>query len=463
MKRILTVLLAACILAAMLNPTLADDNWPQFRGLHASGIGSGNPPTEWDVKSGKNIGWKVPIEGLGHSAPVVWNDRVFLTTAVPGGSDKTGSEKGEPEKATLKTGWLGGTGDSAKDVEQWTWRVICVDLKTGKELWNKQVHSGKPEVKRHLKASHANCTPATDGKHVVAFFGSEGLYCFDFDGNLKWKKDFGRLHCGSYNMRELEWGFASSPVIHKHYVVLQCDCLNTGFVSILDLANGKEVRRIKRSDVATWSTPCVLKAGGKTQIVCNGFKEMASYDFETGERLWTLSGGGDVPVPAPLFFDDIFLITNGHRRSPIYAISATARGDVTPNNESEELPEGLVWHQPRDGSYMPTPIIVDGLLYNCNDNGVLVVRDAKSGEKVYKKRVSTGTNNFTASAVATSKHLYFCSEKGNVIVVKTGKEFEEIADNDMGAVVMATPAIAGDRMLIRTVDQLFCIGASARR
>ena len=138
-------------------------------------------------------------------------------------------------------------------------------------------------MKRHLKASHANCTPATDGKHVVAFFGSEGLYCFDFDGNLKWKKDFGRLHCGSYNMRELEWGFASSPVIHKHYVVLQCDCLNTGFVSILDLANGKEVRRIKRSDVATWSTPCVLKAGGKTQIVCNGFKEMASYDFETGE------------------------------------------------------------------------------------------------------------------------------------------------------------------------------------
>ena len=266
------------------------------------------------------------------------------------------------------------------------------------------------------------------------------------------------MHSGPYDAKELEWGFASSPVIHNKHVILQCDCLNTGFVAVLDLASGNEIRRIAREDVATWSTPCVLAAGGKTQIVCNGYKEMASYDFDTGERLWTLHGGGDVPVPAPLFYEDMFLITNGHGRSPTYAIKATARGDITPQKDNDELPAGLAWYQPRDGSYMPTPIVVDGLLYTCNDNGVLIVRDAKSGSLIYKTRVSSGTNNFSASAVATKKHLYFCNEKGKVIVIKTGKEFESVATNDMGAVVMATPAISGNRLLMRTVDKLICIG-----
>ncbi len=439
-------LATACLIFAATSLLTAQENWPQFRGEGANGIGAGNPPTQWDVKTGENVLWKTAIEGLGHSAPIVWGDSVFITTAVSADSDKP----------SLETGWVGGSGEAAPDSGIWTWKVICLDRNSGKIKWTRTASSGEPTIERHLKATHANCTAATDGNCVVAFFGSEGLHCYDFEGELKWKKDFGRLHSGPYNSEELEWGFASSPVIHNGHVVVQCDCLNIGFVSILNLEDGTEVRRIVREDVATWSTPCVVNANGKSQIVCNGYKQMAAYDFETGDLIWTLSGGGDVPVPTPLFHEDKFFVTNGHGRSPVYAVAADAKGDITPK-EGEDLPEGLAWYQPRGGSYMPTPIIVGDLLYTCNDSGVLTVRDTATGEKLYKRRVWGGKNTFSASAVATSEHLYFASESGNVIVAKTGREFEHIATNDMRGIVMATPAMAGDQLFVRTVESLVCI------
>ncbi len=429
------------------NPTLAQENWPQFRGTGALGVSQGQPPTQWNIETGENVIWKAPIEGLGHSAPIVWGDKVFVTTAV---SENT-------TKPSLVTGWVNGSGKSAADSGKWQWKIICLDRKSGKPLWSKTAKTGKPMVKRHVKASHANCTPATDGKYVVAFFGSEGLYCYDYDGNLKWKKDLGRLHSGPYNMKKLEWGFASSPVIYDGHVVVQCDCLNTGFVAILNLEDGKEVRRIERKDVATWSSPCIFKWKGKTQLVCNGYKQMTSYDFDSGKQLWTLRGGGDVPVPTPLFHQGMVYITNGHGRNPAYAISPDASGDLTPQ-KGEDLPKGLVWYEKRGGSYMPTPIIVDQLLYTCNDNGVLTVREAKTGKQIYKTRVAKSKNNFSASAVATKDHLYFSSESGQIIVVKTGDKFERVAINDMKQVVMATPAISGNHLFIRTTEHLVCIG-----
>ena len=425
------------------------DNWPQFRGTGAAGIGLGDVPAEWDVESGKNIIWKQAIPGLAHSSPIVWGDHVFLTTCV-------NSESDDP---ALQTGWLGGTGKAVEEKGEWTWQLVCLNRTDGKIRWTKNCASGKPEIKRHLKATHANCTPATDGQHVIAFFGSEGLYCFDFDGNLKWIKDFGRLHSGPYNATKLEWGFASSPVIYKNRVVVQCDCLNASFVSVLDIENGDETKRIERNDVATWSTPAVIETEAGTQIVCNGYKQMASYEFGTGKLLWTLNGGGDVPVPTPLFTNGLIYLTNGHGRTPTYAISPDATGDLTPATDAAaKLPEGLKWWQPRDGSYMPTPIIVDDLLYTCNDNGRLAVRDALTGELVYKQRVSKSTHTFSGSAVATKNHVYFPSEKGVVIVIKTGREYELAAENDMKQVLMTTPAIASNQLFIRTTKHLYCVG-----
>lgn len=443
----LLVLIAVVTAVSCPNSVSGFQNWPQFRGPNGTGLGEGNPPVHWDVESGENIRWVADVPGLGHSAPVVWGENVFLTTAVNRSTDTP----------TLKTGWLGGTGDDAGDQGEWSWRVICLNRNDGKIRWSKEVANGAPTIKRHLKATHANCSCATDGNYVVAFFGSEGLYCFDNDGNSVWKKDFGKLHSGPYNAPKLEWGFSSSPIIHNEQVIVQCDCINDAFVSVLDLKSGEEVRRIQREEVATWSTPMVIEIDGQTQLVCNGYKQMAGYDLNTGEMLWNLSGGGDVPVPTPLYTRGKILLTNGHSRSPTYAIDPAARGDLTPDTESEEIPEGLVWWHPRDGAYMPTPIAVGEFLYTCDDNGKLTVRRIDDGEQIYKRRVASTT--FSASAVGTNDQIYLFAESGKCFVFRTGDTFELLATNDMKQVTMATPAISGDEILVRTLNQLICVGA----
>lgn len=445
-KRVVSVALVFAVVLAAIRVSAAD-NWPQFRGRGGLGIGAGAPPTEWNVESGHNIAWKTPIGGLGHSGPIVWGNRVFLTTAV----------NADVENPSVATGWSGGAGESAEDSGEWKWQVLCLDLKSGEPIWSRDARVGEPTIKRHLKASHANCTPATDGTYVVAFFGSEGLYCYDFAGKLVWKHDFGKLHSGPYDAPELEWGFASSPIIHNDRVIVQCDCLNTNFVAVLDLKTGEELTRIDRKgEVATWSTPLVVATAEGEQVVCNGYRNMAGYDLQSGERLWWLRDGGDVPVPTPLYANGLIYLTNGHGRSPTYAIRPSARGELTPDDESE-LSEGLAWWQRRDGAYMPTPLVLDKLIYTCNDNGRMAVRDALSGELVYRKRVGSGRRTYSASGVAAGGHLYFASEQGAVEVVREGREFVKAASNDMKEFVLATPAVSGDRLLIRTVRHLYCI------
>jgi outer membrane protein assembly factor BamB len=435
----------------------ADGNWPSFRGRNGSGIGFGSPPIRWDVKTGENIRWKTPIPGLAHSSPIVWGDRVFLTTAV---SSKTAA----PE---LKTGWLNGSGDSPVENEPWTWKVLALDRASGRVLWSQDASSGVPKVKRHQKATHANCTPATDGKRVVAFFGSEGLYAYDLEGKLLWKKDLGVLKSGPYNAPELEWGFASSPIIAGEKIVLQCDALNGAFWVSFDAETGSEIRRVGRNETTTWATPAVIEGGGRTQLVLNGWKHMGGYDLETGEELWKLSGGGDLPVPAPQTAGGVIYITNGHGRSPIYAIRADARGDLTPRegkdgrkgaeDDTVKQPDGLLWWKPRHGSYMPTPLVLGENLYVAGDNGVVAAFDAKSGEERFRARIEGG-GTFSASVVAADERLYFASEDGDVFVLKAGNSYELLARNSMGEVCMATPAISDGLLIVRTRGHLYAIG-----
>jgi len=430
----------------LLTTTAVAQNWPSFRGPNGSGIGSGSPPVTWDVSAGKNVKWKVAVEGLAHSSPIVWGDRIYLTTAVS-------SAESEP---TFETGWMGGSGDPAAEDAAWTWKVICLDRATGRTLWSSDAYTGVPRIKRHAKATHANSSPATDGKHVVAYFASEGLYCFDVDGKLLWKKDLGLIKTGPYNAPDLEWGAASSPIIHDGKVIVQCDANNTGFWAAFDVTDGKELLRVERGEVSAWSTPAVHVSPKRTQVVLNGYWHMGGYDLETGKVLWKLSGGGDVPVPTPQVTKDVIVLTNGHGKSPIYAIDPDAEGDVSPKDDESET-DGLRWSRRGGGSYMPTPIIVGDILYVGDDNGILSAMVVRSGERKYKVRLGSGGASFSASPVAADGRIYLTNEDGDVFVVQAGDEYKLLATNQMNESCMATPAISDGDLFIRTGKHLYCV------
>jgi outer membrane protein assembly factor BamB len=420
-------------------------NWPSFRGPYARGIAENySTPLSWDVDASKNIKWKTPIPGLAHSSPVIWENMVFVTTAL--------GEKDDPE---LKIG-LYGSIQPADDDSVHQWKVYCLDKKTGKIVWEKTAHKGVPKVKRHPKATHANSTPVTDGKYVVAFFGSEGLYCYDMNGKLIWKKDFGLLDSAFFAVPSAQWGFASSPVIHEGVVVVQCDALNTAFLAALDIKTGKEIWRTTREDVPTWSTPTIHVGDKRTQIIVNGFKHIGGYDFKTGKELWKISGGGDIPVPTPVVAHGMVFINGAHGRlSPIYAIKLESEGDISLTGEKTSN-ESIVWSVRRGGAYMQTPLIYDDYLYNLQSNGALSCFRAQSGELIYREQLGKRTG-FSASGIAADGKLYFSSEEGDIFVVKAGPDFEVLATNSMKDECMATPAISEGMLYFRTHHYLVAV------
>ena len=445
MLALLTVLAAAAATAADESMVPGRD-WPQFRGPAARGVAEGAAPVTWDVPAGKGVRWKTPIPGLGHSSPIVWHDLVCVTTAESG--------KADPE---LRVGLYGDIRPVDDDTVH-RWSVLCLDKGSGRVRWRHTPVTGVPKVKRHTKSTHANSTLATDGTTLVAFFGSEGLHAYDLaSGRLRWSKDFGVLDSGFFMVPDAQWGFASSPVVHGDRVIVQVDVQKGSFLGAFALTDGAELWRTPREDVPTWSTPTVHEAGGRTQVIVNGWKHIGGYDYQTGRELWRLAGGGDIPVPTPVVSGDLVYVTNAHgSMAPIYAIRTSAAGDITP-------PQGgasphIAWMQPREGAYMQTPLVHDGLLYVCRDNGVLSVYDARTGERKYQQRLAAGRTGFTASSVAAGGRIYFTSEDGDVFVVKAGPEFELIATNPMGEVCMATPAISEGVIFFRTRGHLVAIG-----
>lgn len=421
-------------------------NWPQFRGERASGVAHGcKPPVEFDVPSGKNVAWKTPIPGLGHSSPVIWGDRVFVTTCISGQKD--------PQ---LKVGLYGDIMPVQDDTEH-RWLTYCLDKSTGKILWKQEAYRGVPKVKRHTKSTHANCTPATDGKRLVALFGSEGLYCYDLDGKLLWKQDLGVLDAGYWMMPQAQWEYANSPIIYQDKVIVLCDVQKNPFIEAFDAATGKELWRTERKDVPTWGTPAIYDNHKPAQVIANGYRQIAGYDVETGKIIWWMGGGADIPVPTPIVAHDLIYVTSNHSRpAPMYAIRPTAKGDITLKNGATSS-EFVAWSDFGRVPYMQTPLVYDDLIYACRDDGVLSVLDAKSGELVYRERIGGGGEGFTASPVAADGHLYFAGEEGNVHVIKAGRTFTPEAINKVGEVCMATPAISEDALYIRSKDHVMRI------
>ena len=443
------LLVVACLVTSNLS---AAQNWPSFRGPSACGVMEGHKtPTQWDTAQSENILWKTAIPGLGHSCPVVWEDRIFITTAV--------QDQGQ---SSLKVGMYGDV-QSVDEKDSFSWRIYCIDRRSGGILWDRESCRGKPKVKRHPKSSHANSTPCTDGSHVVAFFGSEGMYCYDMEGNLIWKKDLGVLDWGFYRSPSAQWGGGSSPVIHEQMVIVQCDVQKDSFLAAFDLKDGMYLWKTPRDEVPTWGTPTVYSAREHSQIIVNGYRHIGGYDIETGREIWKMKGGGDIPAPTPVVADGLVYITNAHGgMSPIYAVRDSARGDIS-LTENLTGNEYVAWSYPKGGNYMPTPIAYKGYIYFGSDSGTLSCFEPQTGELKYKEKLDPNGASFSASPVAADGKIYFTAENGRIYVVQAGPEFKLLSVNKMDETCIATPAISQGTLFFRTRHHLVAVAEQKPR
>jgi outer membrane protein assembly factor BamB len=421
-------------------------HWPQFRGPLASGVSvSAKTPLTWDVEAGSNVLWRRRIPGLAHACPIVWSDRVYVATVIRPG-----------DKPQLKVG-LYGDGDSYAEKVPHQWRLICVDAATGRTIWDKLGFESVPRLERHTKATQCNSTPATDGQRIVAIFGSEGLFCFDMQGELRWRKDLGKLHAAPHDGPTYQWGFASSPILFDSKVVVQVDTITEQYLAVFQANDGRELWRRSRKDNSSWCTPIVAKSETRTQIIANGWKDIGGYDFETGEPLWWLSEGGDVPVASPIIARDRVILTSGHGKyRPMRAVRLSASGNIQPPDISMTN-QAIVWVHPRKGNYLQTPVVVDDLLWGCSNDGIVTCFDVQSGRIYYNERIGGGGQGFTASPVAANGHVYFTGELGDVFVLRGTQSFHVVATNKLGGFGLSTPAIAGDTLLFRTTEELIAL------
>ena len=426
----------------------APRNWPSFRGEGGSGNADGQRVvTEWDVTTGRNIKWKTPIPGIANSSPITWGNRVFVTTAISKAGDKT-----------FRTGLYGDV-KPVEDLSEHEWKVYALDKATGNIVWERTPFSGVPRVKRHPKASQANSTPVTDGRSIVAAFGSIGLLvAWDMNGKELWRADLGILDSGWFFDPGVQWGHSSSPIIHGNSVILQADMQKGSYVAAWDLATGKQLWKTARTDeIPTWGTPAIVRASsGRSELVTNGTK-VRGYDPATGKLLWTLGPNSEVTVGTPVTGHGLVFVTGGYPPvRPIYAIRPGANGDISLPKGSESS-DAIAWSNMTDGTYIPTPLVYGEHLFTMNNNGIVNAYAALTGLRAFRGRIGEG-GAFSASPVAADGRLFVASEDGEVYVVSAGPGFTQIAKNDMKEVIMATPAISDGLIVVRTLGHVYGIG-----
>ena len=443
---VLGLLVSVGLLSALVSGQ-DEGNWPSFRGPSAAGVSDGlNLPDKWNAETGEGIRFKVEIPGLAHSSPVIWGDSLFLTTAVSSEQD-----------ATFKPG-LYGSGEASTDRSVHEWRILCLDKKSGKLLWTKTAAKGNPKDKRHIKASYANSTPATDGKTIVALFGSEGLFAYTVKGEFLWKKDLGRMDVGAYDLPSYEWGAASSPIIYDGKVIVQCDQQKGSFLLAADLKTGKTVWTTPRDELPSWGTPTVYPGKDRAELVANGSNFIRGYNPATGEELWRLGGSSKITAPTPVFADGLIIVSSGRGpERPVFAIRPGASGDIT-LRDGDVSNQFVAWSKSRRGGYMPTPLAYRNGVYVLNNDGVLGCYDLKTGTEHYVERVPHRSFGFSASPVAADGKIYLAGEDGLVFVLQAGTKLNLLATNAIGEPLMATPALSGGTMYLRGSSHLFAVG-----
>jgi outer membrane protein assembly factor BamB len=437
-------ILALFLSLALLMPVFAADagDWPAWRGPDNDGMARGDAPLHWSDT--EHIKWKAEIPGRGHSSPVIWGDKVFVTTSVPTGAVPAAM----PDAAPPTPGRGGrGFGNRAPQPEQ-KLILMALDRKTGKLLWQQVAKVATPHEGYHpTYGSFASNSPVTDGKHVVAFFGSRGVYCYDMDGKKIWEKDFG-IQLRMFNT----FGEGAWPFLEGLKLLLLFDNEVDSFLVALDVATGKELWRTPRPDGNTnWSGPVVITVDGKKQVVVSATKKVHAYDLETGRPIWEVAGLGQNTIPAPVAGDGMVFVMSGYRNPNLLAVKLGREGDLTGT-------DAIVWQNQKGNSYTASPVLHDGKLYVVTDSGMLSCFDAKTGKAFYQQQRLPKPYNFKASPVGVNGKLYLATEEGDVVIVKMGETYEVLATNTLeGQMFIGTPAVVDGEIYLRGQNTLFCI------
>ncbi len=430
------ILIIPAALNAQSNSAAAGKNWMQWRGPAETGAAlSGNPPTEFSET--KNIKWKTEIPGKGHATPIVWGDQIIVLTAVP--TDK----KPATGEATQESGRLGPPSSATEFIHKF--EVISVDKNTGKVLWERTVKEEIPMERTHNLGSWASDSPVTDGENIYAYFGSRGLYCLDFKGNILWDRDFGQMEI------VMSFGEGSSPSIYKDKIIVVWDHEGASFIAALAKKTGKDVWKVERQEKTSWASPLIVEVNGKAQVITAATSKVRSYDFETGELVWECTGLTRNVIPNPVYADGMLYVMSGYRGNALLAIDlAKAKGDITAT-------DAIVWKYMQDTPYTPSPVLMDGKLYFLKaNNGSISCLDAKDGKVNYSNQTLPGIVNIYSSPTGAGGYLYIAGD-GVVDVIKAGPAFEMVSNNKLDDTFHASPVVIGNDLYLRGFKFLYCI------
>ncbi len=416
------------------------ENWPQWRGPGSQGVSAEkNLPIEWSPT--RNIKWKTPISGRGHSSPIVWGSRIFLTTSVEGPV-----VSGAAAVKHIINGQEVKLPDTVGADRSYTLKLLAINGETGAIVWERTTYEGRMYDDRQKRNTYASSTPATDGRYVYAFFGSEGLYCYDFEGKQIWKASLG-------GVTKLGYGEGTSPVLFENLVILQVDTElgEKSYIVALDKTTGKQVWKTSRKNRATWSTPILVRGTKRAELIASGAESVVSYDPATGKEFWHAGGLGSHAIPTPLAGSDMVFVYAGSHDKRGYAVRLGGSGDISTSDR-------ILWRHDKGTAYVSSGILYEGNIYVLTDSGILTCLDAKTGGVKYEGGRVPVSTTFFASPVAFDGMILITSEDGDTFVIKSGPKHQVLATNPIGEPVYASPAIANGRIFIRGESNLYCIG-----
>ena len=437
--RIVCTIVLCCLMPQV---SFAEVNWPCFRGPSCGIVEDEVLPVSWSTT--ENVKWKIDVVGRAWSSPVVWGDKIFLTTV---------ASEGHVEEAKKGLYFGGNRNKPPSAIHHWI--VYCYDWASGKTLWQKTIHTGKPAEPVHIKNTYASETPVTDGERVYFYFGNLGVFCFDLQGKEVWQKRIDPVKM-RYN-----WGTAASPVLHGDRLFIINDNEDKSYLLALDKKTGDEVFRVQRDEKSNWVMPYIWENAERTELVTCGTGKVRSYDLD-GRLLWELRGMSVIAIPTPVEANGLLYLCSGYvgdkKNRPIYAVKAGASGDITPEDE-QDTGKYIAWYHKFGGPYNPSPIAYEDYFYILYDRGTLSCYQGRTGELIYEKQqLARDARAFTASPWANDGKLFFLSEDGDTFVVKAGPEFKVLGRNALNEMCMATPATLRGSIIIRTLNKLYRIG-----